>query len=655
MNHPSSSFSEDNNNNNNQKRKRSSSPTVDSQLLRFLYTQKKKANEKELLVSTLSSNTIGTTNVEETNPGLVATTRASMATTTPPTVVLPTPELYYQQFNRNKIALLLQEYYYYYNSAEQTKPIHSTPQQQQQHDPEETTADDNETFRQLAQDAGSSVQTYAVSRMAKRKVRDFLKRREQSFWTPPAIRTSTSSSKTTSSSLTQQQQQQHSLQETITLLLQYGLNIKDIATLFVHTPQVALMRPHQCHQEHGETLQTTLDRAMVHLLSNQLGLRKYDVRRMIRQTPGLLSKRGSQSATQVIEILQQLGVSTNSIARDKNSLPALLTRSPAEFFRFVAFLSSDAVRMPLRTIGPLLRRPICQPLLDIVAPSSLSFRNIMDGNMDNNNSSGGGGRLVWDSRILEQRKDSINQVYRNMTETAWFLRYEIGTADLSRVIAAYPSVLLLNVHDILKRVDFLSQNLGIQDEKLVRVLQSYPMLLGEDLEKMREVVDYMERLGVSNESMTSIFRSFPQLLTMKVEEMQCVIDYLEQSVGISNIGRFVTRLPPILGYSIKEELEPKWNFLQTVCTDARFELSRFPAYFSYPLERVIRPRFEYLRDEKSIPVQLLSIEQVLCLGDQDFARKVAGDPSAQSYQSFCNSRNEKKRKIRRKPRSGKAS
>ena len=108
------------------------------------------------------------------------------------------------------------------------------------------------------------------------------------------------------------------------------------------------------------------------------------------------------------------------------------------------------------------------------------------------------------------------------------------------------------------------------------------------------------------------------------KSMQPVVDYLRVSIGISNVGRFISRLPPILGYSVLKDIEPKWEFLQTVVTDARFALTRFPAYFSYPLERV-KTRFEYLQDVKRVPTQLLGLDQVLRFGDKDFAIKVAGD------------------------------
>lgn len=85
------------------------------------------------------------------------------------------------------------------------------------------------------------------------------------------------------------------------------------------------------------------------------------------------------------------------------------------------------------------------------------------------------------------------------------------------------------------------------------------------------------------------------------------------------------RLPPVLGYSVEDDLKPKWNFLKEVCQFDYFEVVRFPAYFSYPLERVIKMRYSYLRDCKGIPIQLARVDDVLRFGDRDFATEIALD------------------------------
>jgi len=552
--------------------------------------------------------------------------------------------------------------------------------------------------------AGERVQSTVLGRTARRQIRSFLKQRDQEWrGTSSSSSIDTQPEQTTGrdstidgdnnilpliDSTTQPPSSAtYGLEEVVDVLLSFGLSIKDITEIFIHTPGVALMKPHSDVYDvqdaesispktsGGESLQKTVNRAFVELLCGTLKLRKYDARKVLRNCPGLLTMRGSKSAEQIVVMLAKLGVSTNSIARDKAALPTLLSRSPSAVFRLIAFLSSDAVRMPMSQIGPLLRRAECQPLLDIVAPvpprlggngmgltpaSSLSQEELWP---DEDDLSAYGtvsastglvsdpdiAALLW-GRSGQLRRDRINNAYRNMSKTAWTLRHEIGTADLGKVISAYPSVLL---HDADKQImpaaDYLMNELGIWKDDLPRVLQLYPVLLGMDIADMERVASYLMSLDVGAENLASIFRSFPALLTLDVEkDMEPVVDFL-RSIGIANVGRFISRLPPVVGYSVERELRPKWEYLEAVLVDPRFEVSRFPAYFSYPLERVIKTRIEYLRDVKQVPIQLLAVDQILRFGDNDFATKVANDhDKGVAFRKFADERQAELRAIGRK-------
>jgi hypothetical protein len=262
--------------------------------------------------------------------------------------------------------------------------------------------------------------------------------------------------------------------------------------------------------------------------------------------------------------------------------------------------------------------------------------------------------VLWGRESL-QRRERIEETYQCMSQTARTLRDEIGTSDLGKVIAAYPSVLLLDAEKtILPNADFLMNELGIWKDDLPKVLQLYPVLLGADLDKMRDVVEYLVYLDVPRENLASIFRSFPALLTLDIEkDMAPVVEFL-RSIGISNLGRFISRLPPVLGYSVKRELVPKWIYLARVCSDPRFEVSRFPAYFSYPLERVIKTRYDYIRRVKGMPTHFIAVDQVVSLGDKDFATRIVGDVDARTFTQFAEKRSSVRHSGRGKKGRGKA-
>jgi hypothetical protein len=503
--------------------------------------------------------------------------------------------------------------------------------------------------------AGEKVQNLILVRTARRKIREFLRERD-SLWNISNSNGTNDGGEALQSRLQQKMKTKkepthpgYGFDDVVELLLDYGLTGRDICAILTHSPSVAVMKPRRdkgdlkseddTGKSGGDTLEETLNRAFTGLLCTTLQLRRYDARKVLRSTPGLLSKRGSKAAMQVVAMLSQTGVSTSSMARDKAALPTFLSRSPAGLFRLISFLSSDAIRMPIKQIGPLIRRVESLELLNTVVP-------VPRLNLDNSSTSTDEDDITdpeVEEAVLgkasELREQKIVETYKKMAATAWTLRNEIGTKDLGLIVSAYPSVLLLDAKEqILPVASYLMEELGICDGDLVSVLQLYPVLLGKTVEELKQVEAFLLWLEVEPDNLASIFRSFPNLLMLDVKtDMLPVVEFL-QSIGISNIGRFISRLPPVLGYSVEKELRPKWNYLNSVSMYANFELSKFPAYFSYPFERVIKTRYEYLCSKQS-PTDIIPIDTILRFGDKDFATKVArDDDGGENFRAFIDGR-----------------
>lgn len=296
--------------------------------------------------------------------------------------------------------------------------------------------------------------------------------------------------------------------------------------------------------------------------------------------------------------------------------------------------------MPVDRIGPFLRRSECTTLLDRVAPLprllSKKFVNIDQVRREKDD-------VQPMLEILlnsgdDGMEDKILKTYKKMSDTAVFLREEVGIDDMGKVMSTYPDILMMDVESrIIPFFDFICDDLGIDEDDVPRIIESYPTLLMTDLKEMKMIINYLVSLGVSVDMFPGIFRAFPSILTLDIEtNLKPVVAFL-QSIGVTNIGRFITRLPPVLGYSVENELKPKWEFLKKVCQYSSFEVRRFPAYFSYPLDRVIMGRYAYLQ-EKGIPARLLPVDDILRFGDADFARSVAKDLNGSSYSLFMSKR-----------------
>ena len=84
--------------------------------------------------------------------------------------------------------------------------------------------------------------------------------------------------------------------------------------------------------------------------------------------------------------------------------------------------------------------------------------------------------------------------------------------------------------------------------------------------------------------MPRVCRAFP-LLGVDVQKQRKVVAFLRE-IGVVNVARFATRLPPVLAYDVDADLRPKMAHLAASALSV-YDVVRFPAYFSYPLDTVI--------------------------------------------------------------------
>ena len=490
---------------------------------------------------------------------------------------------------------------------------------------------------EAAAKAGRIVQNYALARVTRRRIRKFLQERDAAWESGSSVPlVDRSGIKESISALAAGK---FDIDGVIAVMTEYGLTGTDVAAIFSHTPSIAMMQARSTVDEsstvavNGEhavrtsvSLEQTLEKSFVTLLGERLKLRRYDARKVLRNCPGLLTSKGSKSANQVVDLMVSLGSSTNSLARDKPALPTLLSRSPALIFRLVAFLTSAQLKVPLNSIGPILRQKQSAEMLNAVAPlksTTASGENAIGNNITSFNVKDGVREYLRVDNTLRQQK--IDQSYRSMAAVADVLWRSAGIRDFRKILSSYPDAFFLNVTNIRHVASFLREDVGMTRDEVAKTIQNFPSLLKQDVSRIKVVVDYLRSIEVDEYDLPSILRSFPATLLLDVEkDMVPVVNFI-RGIGVRNIGRFVTRLPPVLGYSVEKDLQPKWDFLREVCQFDYFEVARFPAYFSYPLDRVIKMRYEYLRDVKEIPIQLARVDDVLRFGDREFATEIALD------------------------------
>lgn len=82
-----------------------------------------------------------------------------------------------------------------------------------------------------------------------------------------------------------------------------------------------------------------------------------------------------------------------------------------------------------------------------------------------------------------------------------------------------------------------------------------------------------------------------------------------------DIAFMIRRFSPLLGYSVEEVLRPKLEFLVKTMEKPVKEVVDYPRYFSYSLEKKIKPRFWVLK-VRNVDC---SLKDMLAKNDEEFA------------------------------------
>mmetsp|Transcript_40820 Transcript_40820/g.95769 ORF Transcript_40820/g.95769 Transcript_40820/m.95769 type:complete len:101 (+) Transcript_40820:1884-2186(+) len=93
---------------------------------------------------------------------------------------------------------------------------------------------------------------------------------------------------------------------------------------------------------------------------------------------------------------------------------------------------------------------------------------------------------------------------------------------------------------VLPVINFLHFEVGLVASDIRRVLQSFPTVLGIPVLNMKERIQFLDSLGIHGDNLCKIIRAFPHIMTLDVEtRMMPVVEFLK-SIGIENVGRFVS-------------------------------------------------------------------------------------------------------------------
>lgn len=108
---------------------------------------------------------------------------------------------------------------------------------------------------------------------------------------------------------------------------------------------------------------------------------------------------------------------------------------------------------------------------------------------------------------------------------------------------------------------WLEGRLGIDRDKAVRVVMTFPLILSMGLETMDwKIVWLQQRLGLTKDQMTALIVKYPNLLSYNIEDnIEPTLKWLEEGLGVDAgvAGKLVLRQPRLLSASLEDNLKKK--------------------------------------------------------------------------------------------------
>lgn len=200
------------------------------------------------------------------------------------------------------------------------------------------------------------------------------------------------------------------------------------------------------------------------------------------------------------------------------------------------------------------------------------------------------------------------------------LSFGLLRSDASRVFAMYPSLLTCEPSaDLVPVYHFLLGPVEIPFPDIRKAVARCPRLLVSSVpDRLLPALNFLRRLGFVGRHRITCRTTV--LLVSSVEDT--FIPKLEYLRGLGFSHRetriMVLRSPGLLTFSIENNFKPKLEFLRREMGRDLSELKDFPQYFSFNLERKIKPRHRLLTESRA----WMPLSEMLKVSDGDFLARL---------------------------------
>lgn len=153
--------------------------------------------------------------------------------------------------------------------------------------------------------------------------------------------------------------------------------------------------------------------------------------------------------------------------------------------------------------------------------------------------------------VIGKRNPDL-KLHPNYQETVEWLN-SLGV-DVSETLRLYPKILDADLSILRKRLQLL-ENLGTKN--VIQIIRENPKILTVSETEFANKMNYLDQLGAH---VSIIFEKHPRYFYANDDKIVERRDWL-QTRGFADVGKLVERTPDILGWGVKEKLDPVWDLL----------------------------------------------------------------------------------------------
>ncbi|KAF5737417.1 hypothetical protein HS088_TW13G00297 [Tripterygium wilfordii] len=220
------------------------------------------------------------------------------------------------------------------------------------------------------------------------------------------------------------------------------------------------------------------------------------------------------------------------------------------------------------------------------------------------------------SLINHHRSIVLSASLADIKSTVDFMTSTNFTAqELQRIVSMCPEIISSRASDIIPVFTFLYREARVNGSDIKKVINRRPRLLVCSVKhRLRPTLYFLQSIGIAE------VNKHTYLLSCSVEDKLIPrIEHLEK-IGFSRKDAILMfrRFPQLFNYSVKDNLEPKFNYFVVEMGRGLKELKEFPQYFSFSLEKRIKPRHQCCV-ERGLCFPLPSL---LKYSDEQFRRKL---------------------------------